>query len=140
MRVLDTTNNVNKNEAHYDHSYSDVNIQAIVSKISNFDAFFDDAVRTDTSWHGFYLNGFADRLAGKRVLELGCGDGVNALAMAQLGAEVVAVDISSALSARLQSKLIRCAIVSPHWRVTSPRCHSSRNPLILSWAKHFCII
>lgn len=94
MRVLDTTNNVNKNEAHYDQSYGEVSIQAIVSKIADFDAFFDDAVRTDTSWYGFYLDGFADRLKGKRVLELGCGDGVNALAMAHLGAEVVAVDIS----------------------------------------------
>lgn len=103
MRVLDTTNNVNKNESHYDHSYSDVNIEAIVSKFSDFDSFFDDAMRTDTSWYGFYLGGFADRLAGKRVLELGCGDGVNALAMAQLGAEVVAVDISSE-SARVVSE------------------------------------
>ncbi len=95
MRVLDTTKNVTKNEEHYDQSYSEVSVQAIVSKISDFDSFFSDAVLTDTSWHGLYQNDFAGELKGKRVLELGCGDGMNALAMAKLGAEVVAVDISS---------------------------------------------
>ena len=95
MRVVDTTENVRENEQHYDESYRDVNIDEIVSVVENFDHFFADAVRTDTSWHGMYLNGFAERLKGQRVLELGCGNGVNALAMAALGAEVVAVDISS---------------------------------------------
>ena len=95
MRVLDTTENVNKNEEHYDQSYSEVSVQAIVEKISSFDTFFPDATATDTSWVGMYMNGFDEQLRGKRVLELGCGDGMNALAMAKLGADVVAVDISS---------------------------------------------
>lgn len=95
MRVVDTTENVRENEQHYDDSYRDVNVDEIVSVIKNFQPFFDDAVKTDTSWHGMYLDGFDQRLKGKRVLELGCGNGVNALAMAALGAEVIAVDISS---------------------------------------------
>lgn len=95
MRVVDTNENVHKNEEHYDQSYSEVNVQAIATRIADFEAFFDDAVRTDTSWYGLYMNNFAEALKGKRVLELGCGDGVNALAMTKLGAEVTAVDISS---------------------------------------------
>ncbi|EMI17644.1 Methyltransferase type 11 domain protein [Rhodopirellula maiorica SM1] len=95
MRVADTTENVRENEQHYDQSYRDVNVDEIVNVVENFEAFFDDAVRTDTSWYGMYMDGFAERLKGKRVLELGCGNGVNALAMSVLGAQVVAVDISS---------------------------------------------
>ena len=95
MRVVDTTENVRENEQHYDQSYRDVNVDEIVTMVENFDEFFSDAVRTDTSWYGMYMDGFADRLKGRRVLELGCGNGVNALAMCMLGAQVVAVDISS---------------------------------------------
>ncbi|HXY93146.1 MAG TPA: class I SAM-dependent methyltransferase [Acidimicrobiia bacterium] len=39
-------------------------------------------------------------VAGKRVMELGCGDGTNAVALAQLGAVVIAVDSSAARLAR----------------------------------------
>jgi SAM-dependent methyltransferase len=42
-----------------------------------------------------YKNDFAAHIAGKRVLELGCGDGLNALIMACSGADVIANDISS---------------------------------------------
>ncbi len=94
-RLVDTTQNVRENEAHYDQSYRDVDRDSIVQRFADFDDFFIDAVKTDTSWVGLYQGGFADRLSGRRVLELGCGDGVNALAMAHLGAHVVAVDISS---------------------------------------------
>ncbi|MFK8110711.1 MAG: class I SAM-dependent methyltransferase [Rubripirellula sp.] len=94
MRVLDTAKNVHKNEEHYDQTYGEVRIDSIVSTINNFDDFFADAVVTDTSWYGLYQQSFAEQLKGKRVLELGCGDGVNALSMAKLGANVVAVDIS----------------------------------------------
>ena len=95
MRVTETAENVRDNEQHYDRSYRDVDVQAIVDKIADFDRFFSDALRTDTSWRGLYQHGFAEQLSGQRVLELGCGDGTNALVMAKLGAEVVAIDISS---------------------------------------------
>ena len=82
------------NREHYDGSYRAVDRNAIAKLFDNFDEFFEDAMQTDTSWHGMYDGGFAKRLSGKRVLELGCGNGINALAMAYFGAEVVAVDIS----------------------------------------------
>ena len=94
-RLVDTAQNVRENEEHYDQSYRDVDRDSIVEQFADFESFFADAIKTDTSWYGLYQGDFADRLAGARVLELGCGDGVNALAMATLGASVVAVDISS---------------------------------------------
>ena len=86
--------NIERNKVHYDNLYSSIEASRVVEKIRNFDAFFDDALKTDTSWHGMYHGGFAGRLRGKKVLEIGCGDGLNALVMAHLGAVVVAIDIS----------------------------------------------
>jgi SAM-dependent methyltransferase len=57
-------------------------------------SFLEDATKTDTSWYGLYQGDFASRLKGKKVLELGCGDGINSLIMAALGAQVIANDIS----------------------------------------------
>ncbi|MGE0757693.1 MAG: class I SAM-dependent methyltransferase [Pirellulaceae bacterium] len=87
--------NTAKNTQHYDQRYRSVRVDCIVNIVRGFQVFLDDAVQTDTSWHGFYKHGFAQRLAGKRVLELGCGDGLNALIMASLGAHVVANEISA---------------------------------------------
>ena len=86
--------NIERNRIHYDKLYSTVEAARIVEKIRNFDEFFDDALKTDTSWHGMYYGGLAGRLKGKKVLEIGCGDGLNALVMASLGASVLALDIS----------------------------------------------
>lgn len=41
----------------------------------------------------FYILG---NLAGKTILEIGCGDGANAILLAKLGAQVVGVDVSQA--------------------------------------------
>jgi SAM-dependent methyltransferase len=90
---LDET--VAKNARHYDQKYSSVDVDYILKRVQDIDRFLDDAIRTDTSWHGLYQDDFANSLSGKRVLELGCGDGLNAIIMAKLGAEVVANDISS---------------------------------------------
>jgi SAM-dependent methyltransferase len=80
--------------AYYDERYRRVDVDRTVRLIENLDQFFPDAIQTDTSWFGLYQGGFADRLPGRRVLELGCGDGLNALIMAAKGAQVLAVDIS----------------------------------------------
>ena len=85
---------VAKNKKHYDKLYSEVNIDRMVERVRNLDGFLKDALATDTSWRGLYLGGLEKRLAGCKVLELGAGDGLNALVMAALGADVVAVDIS----------------------------------------------
>jgi len=85
---------IDRQSAHYDRRYSQVDVRAIVARINNLDDFFNDAVRTDTSWYGLYYGGFAEQLSGRRILELGCGDGLNALVMAAKGARVIAIDIS----------------------------------------------
>jgi 2-polyprenyl-3-methyl-5-hydroxy-6-metoxy-1,4-benzoquinol methylase len=90
----ETMDNTERNRIHFDYLYSGIKAGSLVEKIRHFPSFFDDALKTDTSWHGMYHGGFAARLAGSTVLELGCGDGLNALVMASLGARVVAVDIS----------------------------------------------
>jgi SAM-dependent methyltransferase len=52
------------------------------------------AIQTRTSWYVLYVNDFAARLPGSAVLELGFGDGLNPLLMAQAGAKVTAVEIA----------------------------------------------
>ncbi|MGB1308518.1 MAG: class I SAM-dependent methyltransferase [Oceanihabitans sp.] len=86
--------NTLKNEKHYDKKYSAVNIQPILNKIKNVAAFMKDATQTDTSWVGLYQGEFQNQIKGKKILELGCGDCVNAAVMAAYGAEVYANDIS----------------------------------------------
>ena len=83
-----------KNKEHYDALYARVDVGKLVHQVGNLERFLADAVATDTSWHGLYHGELYKRLASMRVLELGAGDGLNALVMAALGAEVVAVDIS----------------------------------------------
>lgn len=91
---MDRSANIEKNKKHYDELYAQIDVDSVVKTVSQADKFLADATRTDTSWHGLYQENFAKKLPGKRVLELGCGDGRNALLMAALGADVVAVDIS----------------------------------------------
>lgn len=85
---------VARNKSHYDELYSGVNIDEMVAKVRNLDHFLTDALATDTSWRGLYVGGLREQLKGRKVLELGAGDGMNALVMAALGAEVFASDIS----------------------------------------------
>jgi SAM-dependent methyltransferase len=84
-----------KNEKYYDTLYASVKVDSVLNKLQHLDTFFPDAIRTYTSWAGFYYGDFAAEIKGKRVLELGCGDCLNAAIMAAMGAEVVANDISS---------------------------------------------
>lgn len=86
--------NCTRNKRHYDRFLRDVRPHVLVEKVRNVEQFLRDATRTDTSWAALYCTGFADRLKGARVLEVGAGDGLNALVMAALGAEVTCVDIS----------------------------------------------
>ncbi|MDU8885468.1 class I SAM-dependent methyltransferase [Yeosuana sp. MJ-SS3] len=82
------------NKEHFDHLYLNVNINSILKKINNLHSFLNDATKTDTSWVGMYYDDFQNKLKGKKVLELGCGDCTNAAIMAALGADVYANDIS----------------------------------------------
>jgi ubiquinone/menaquinone biosynthesis C-methylase UbiE len=83
-----------KNLEHYEKVYERTKVEELIARFHDLNNFFADALVTDTGWHGMYLYGFANQIKGKKVLELGCGDGLNALIMAALGAYVVALDIS----------------------------------------------
>lgn len=96
--------NQKKNREHYENLYANYNIQNILSWINNLDAFLASATTTDTSWFAMYQRDFQNRIKGKRVLEMGCGDCVNAAVMAALGAEVYANDIAAA-SGEIVNKL-----------------------------------
>ena len=82
------------NKLHYDERYKVTDVDRLVATVEQMPAWLADQVSTHNSWRSFYHGGLADRLAGARVLELGAGDGLNALVMASLGAHVVATDIS----------------------------------------------
>ena len=84
------------NKEHYDQKYSKLDIDMMINKVHNYEQFLQDALVTDTSWHGLYYGGFERYIKGKRILELGCGDGLNSLIMAALGGLVTAIDISEA--------------------------------------------
>lgn len=88
------SSDLERNRVHYDRYYEGVDIDAIVGAVRDLDTFLPDAVRTHASWIGLYHGGLQHRLSGRRVLEMGAGDGLNALVMAALGARVLAVDIS----------------------------------------------
>lgn len=52
-----------------------------------------------------YCFRFLGGLKGKRVLDVGCGDGINSLTLAMLGAEVTGIDISSESIAVAQRRM-----------------------------------
>ena len=81
------------NEKHYEAKYSTLDPSGLIEQAKDL-TFFHEAIRIHTSWFSLYLDGFQKRLASKTVLELGAGDGLNALLMARLGAKVIAVEIS----------------------------------------------
>ena len=90
--------NQEKNKLHYDKLYANYNIKNILHWINNLDAFLNAATNTETSWFALYQKNFKEKIKGKKVLEMGCGDCVNAAVMAALGAEVYANDIADSSS------------------------------------------
>lgn len=93
MHDLDSAANATKNREFYEHAYSQVDVDRLVAKLRDSRAFLSRARETGSFW-GFYADGFEHLLAGKRIVELGSGNGLNALLMASFGAEVLAIDIS----------------------------------------------
>lgn len=87
--------NQEKNKLHYEKLYENYSIKNIVYWVNHLDEFLDSATTTETSWFALYQQDFRNRLKGKKVVEMGCGNCVNAAIMAALGAEVYANDIAS---------------------------------------------
>ncbi len=106
--MQNSNQNATLNKNHYDNLYSQVSIKNILDKLNNLDDFLDDATKTDTSWVGLYYNNFKDKLKGKKILEVGCGDCLNSAIMASLGAEVYSNDISSVSGDIIQSLNQHC--------------------------------
>jgi 2-polyprenyl-3-methyl-5-hydroxy-6-metoxy-1,4-benzoquinol methylase len=89
-----TKENIGHNKDHYNQLYKAVNVDSIIGILNNLEGYLQAATTSDISWVGMYAGGFKDRINGKTILELGCGDCVNVAIMAALGAKVVANDIS----------------------------------------------
>ena len=87
--------NQKKNKEHYEKLYANYPISNILYWINNLDDFLESAIKTETSWFALYQHNFQDKIKGKKVLEMGCGDCTNAAVMAALGAEVYANDIAA---------------------------------------------
>ncbi|HET7360755.1 MAG TPA: class I SAM-dependent methyltransferase, partial [Salinimicrobium sp.] len=88
--------NQHKNKQHYEKLYANYPIKNILYWVNHLDSFLNSATTTETSWFAMYQKDFKNRIAGRKVLEMGCGDCVNAAVMAALGAEVYANDIAAA--------------------------------------------
>ena len=84
-----------KNRQHFDKMYSSYGIDNILFWINNLHSFLATSCTTEASWFAIYQDQLRDRIKGKKVLEMGCGDCVNAAVMAALGAEVYANDIAT---------------------------------------------
>ena len=84
------------NKNHYEKLYANYDISNILYWINNLEAFLDSSTTTDTSWFAMYHGNLRNRLDGKKIIEMGCGDCLNAAVMAALGAEVYANDIADA--------------------------------------------
>jgi 2-polyprenyl-3-methyl-5-hydroxy-6-metoxy-1,4-benzoquinol methylase len=89
--------NQKKNIKFYNQKYQniDIEVNGILKRLNKLHVFLDDSTTTDTSWVGMYQQNFRNKIDGKKILELGCGDCANAAIMAALGAKVFANDIAS---------------------------------------------
>lgn len=87
--------NQEKNKEHYEKVYANYSLHNILYWLNNLEDYFRFATTTETSWFAMYQKDFRNRIKGKKVLEMGCGDCNNAAIMAALGADVFANDIAS---------------------------------------------
>lgn len=66
----EVTKDMLHNKKHYEELYCNVHVSDIVDRVDNFESFLEDAIKTDTSWHGLYLGDFANKITGKKCLSL----------------------------------------------------------------------
>jgi len=93
---IENDQNQEKNKRFYEALYENYPVSNILHWVNNLETFLEASIRTEASWFSLYKNNFRSRIKGKKVLEMGCGDCVNASIMAALGAEVFANDIALA--------------------------------------------
>ncbi len=86
--------NISQNREHYDAVYNTIDVHKIIKILNNLESFLQHHTTTEISWVGMYYQDFKSKIQGQHILELGCGDCINAAVMAALGAKVVANDIS----------------------------------------------
>jgi len=91
---VDNEKNQEKNKRFYNELYKDYPVSNIIHWLNNLEVFLKASLSTEASWFALYKGDLKSKLKGKRVLEMGCGNGVNASIMAALGAEVYANDIA----------------------------------------------
>jgi len=88
--------NSDRNKKLWGEYFSAYSPDMLVQDVKNADAFLNEMTQFEVGWAGFYRDNFRDRLRGARILELGAGDGKNALLMVALGAEkVTAIEITN---------------------------------------------
>jgi uncharacterized protein YbaR (Trm112 family)/ubiquinone/menaquinone biosynthesis C-methylase UbiE len=93
-----------------------------------YEAMPEAFVPSDSGWRSEYMDeieipphlGGLEPLAGRRVLELGCGDGRFTCLMAQMGAEILAVDFSLWALRRTQRNLAK-GEAPTKYRLAAPR-------------------
>lgn len=88
--------NIRNNRDHYDRLYGGMVTEGIAKKLENVEELLHKQQKRILSMRAFYSGDFQKRLKGKRVLEIGAGNGLNAFFMAHFGAYVSAQDISEA--------------------------------------------
>lgn len=96
MSMSKEDKNQEKNRLHYERVYSGHSIKNTLYWLNNLEDYLKFVLNTETSWYAIYQHNLKERLKGKKVLEMGCGDCLNAAVMAALGAEVFANDIANA--------------------------------------------
>jgi SAM-dependent methyltransferase len=87
--------NQEKNKHLYEQQYSNYSIKNILWWLDHLDDYLQFATKTETSWFGIYQENFREKIKGKKILEMGCGNCNNAAIMAALGAKVYANDIAA---------------------------------------------
>jgi SAM-dependent methyltransferase len=103
------THCVRTNREHYNRHYDSFLVSECV-RVARDLSNLHRLIEIHTSYFGLYHDGFHRRLPGRKVIEFGFGDGLNALFMARLGADVCAVEISEVAAEHLREASARLGL------------------------------
>ncbi len=105
---MEPNTNLANNRQYYDQHYAKIDLERFARRLQDPDRIFELSKARILTMEAFYAGHFAERLAGKKVLEIGSGNGLNAVFMAHFGARVCSNDISAesaAFISRLSERL-----------------------------------